>query len=537
MIRNDTKFNPVQRGERGSITLIFCLLALIIMGAVSYSLYIGESVKDKIKANSASDFSAYAMAGHAASGLNMIATNNLGIGASLHIAAAAPIIARYNAIVQAALVSFPKSTKDVWYDFNFKTDDSIFASWYEGSQHLSAHFMKTASGLTSINEKIAQYWLIGALPKGLEQMRANVPGAIGLPMRLSHLPGGDLLKFFKYNYPLLKRTSAKNAMCQTIKSSRSINDRNLAIKWLRAPLESVGAPSALGQSVMMGEKLMRGLGDTINIALKPLKIAADALWYTAGCWIEVPWWGSVNPVCGKIQEFRDAAGVGIPMPEFTNNCGLNYQGDFGEMMENFSNEVDVESQPIGFIYPDIKTSEDRQLFNDSIGFAVLLGSPSYTQEELPSQASAAGGQVSICPTGWDYTIGNKTYCSRGIGGINRGQLKANHSASNSSIDTTQADVVTGGLAQATSPTGAAVNPGGLSSIWKRVQWSLGQAQAIYVPVTSDGDPIFAKTDSQSPQMPEAELINRAKMQLFWPAWKARLAQPSVYESILSYIKN
>src|SRR5687768_11662922 len=74
--------------QQGSITVFFLFFAVIMVGAISYSLYFAHAANEKIRIENAADAETKAMAAHAAKGLNMVAANNLAIGASLHVAGA-----------------------------------------------------------------------------------------------------------------------------------------------------------------------------------------------------------------------------------------------------------------------------------------------------------------------------------------------------------------------------------------------------------------------------------------------------------------
>lgn len=249
-----------QDRERGAVSFLFIFLAPIVIGVISYSLYVGQQIDLKIETQNSSDASVFSMTGHATQGLNMISANNLAIGGALHVAGAVPILAAYGSIAYAmsfdATDSLITAAKDMASlltlgAFNF-TDDFQKNVW----NHLaviSSNYLRTAVGLTSFNQFISDYWLIPAPIRAIEMARLNTPDSIVLPLQKSLInsPSSGL------KYQGLKVTTSKEALCKTLRSSEGVTDRDVISTWITGPLKTLGMPPGLSSVISGLENLNR----------------------------------------------------------------------------------------------------------------------------------------------------------------------------------------------------------------------------------------------------------------------------------------
>lgn len=499
-------------GERGSITVFFIFFILVLFAALGYSVLIGRTAEQKMTVETAADTASLAMANHAAMGLNTLATNNLAVGASLHVAAAVPFVGRYYALIRAYLVTIPDGVEVVKLHDQHVADKTPFASGFDATKSLTGHFVKTAAGLTAVNLQIAKHWDRAAVVKGIEQMRLNAPGSVGMPMQVSKAANvADLAQFYNYRFEGLALSDAAETMCHTIRSSEVLgHGRNRVSFWLGGVLDTIppevpgsGIVKGVVQVVQVVEGAVQTIGDVMSYAATPLNITLDLL--SVPCLADPL--GLVEP-CNQLKEIKDElkALADPPMPRF-DGCGLNYSGDFGFSFKNFTGDTEGKKHEIGFVFPSF--APDRlKAFEDSLQYAAVVGSPLYLSEELPA--------TSGCPADWQFEANGRRYCSLLVGGINLGAVGPED------------------LAKTARDTPGA--KGALRGVWSRTQWSLAQAKAEYEPESGQDDPTGASSLLVPPTDPATRTARR-KMQLFWPAWRGRNAEPTVVATVLRMLGN
>lgn len=239
--------HPHLRGrEQGVISVLFILLSGLLVGMVGYSLYIGQAVKQKIDLQNAADASTLAMAQHASQGLNMIAANNLTIGASIHINTSVEIVASYLSMARA-LVASVDDLKEILPVINdaignpiSSMQDTIQNDVWNRLAPISSYLFRMASGTTELNKFTAEYWLYPTPIRGAESLRLNKPDAIFLPFQKSKLDAS------KISIPLmefsgLRQTMPHDTVCQALRASRNIpaKSRDNVLNWLLGPVQSM----------------------------------------------------------------------------------------------------------------------------------------------------------------------------------------------------------------------------------------------------------------------------------------------------------
>ena len=197
-----------EKNQDGNITLFSLLIIPVILGTVTYSIYIGRQVDEKLNLHNASDLSSLAMASQGASGLNMIAANNITIGANTHLISASQMLPRYLSIVRA-ITSGIQNGNEITTKYLIQNHKSF----YSATSKLAQVYGKSSRGLTKMNKAIGSYWVLTAIPKGVQTYRLNSPGSIGLPGRPSH--SGS-------SYYGLKQTSYPDTICHAIGASTEI---------------------------------------------------------------------------------------------------------------------------------------------------------------------------------------------------------------------------------------------------------------------------------------------------------------------------
>ncbi len=176
---------PALRKQEGSITILFCIFATVLLAALSLSLYIGQEVRQKIQLQNASDNAALAMASHQAQGLNMVAANNLAIAASLHIAGSFTMLSSYLSFAYIFTADGAKAGRELLTLFlsglgasvNRQMDlsDVFQKDVWNALSLLPATFLQSATGMTSLNTFLKDKWLAPAPLYGIEVLRTNHP--------------------------------------------------------------------------------------------------------------------------------------------------------------------------------------------------------------------------------------------------------------------------------------------------------------------------------------------------------------------------
>ncbi|MCO4792380.1 MAG: hypothetical protein KC493_01615 [Bacteriovoracaceae bacterium] len=522
---NDNKKQNILKNESGNITLFFLLISGLVFGSINYSLYMGKTVESKIKTQNTADFASYEMAAHNAAGLNMMSTNNLAIGAALHVAASTKFISRYRSILTA--LSYDSSDAAKLDPIVFLGEhDKIFAD----SANIFGTMIKNAKHLTSLNKNIGKNWLKVALQRSVQSYRLNLPGAIGLPVQ-----GGRVIGDVDFKYQQLAVTNAKNAFCHTIRSSRNMVDRNNVKNWLSEPVNSLGIDTTFLNKI---DSLAERATNTANEFQEQIRagILAKSVDYQSKC-ASMGNNGQKDPellLWCKTYDFWKVENPEIPVPAFS-GCGLNYDGDLGEQLEYFANnetpvvtfsngqprirlchsqggsfQTLVPSSPgvidghlehhpndylgtcrpeggsdasydIGLVFPNVQTAAEADAFKDSLDMGIMIVNAGLKENEIPD----------ACPTDMkDDLYGN---CSMSLRGVNFfGDVNDEN------------------------------------NVWERSTWAFAQTKAFYDP--KDDDPASAIV------LPLEVSPDKMRMQMYWPSWESSLSTPTLLPEVINSIK-
>lgn len=236
--------------KKGSITILFIGFALVLIGVMSLSFVVGGRVSQTLHAQIATDASAQAMGAHAAQGLNMIAINNQGIAAGLHLNHSLLLVAYYMMAGRAFLYGASDLFKDLVLTAS-KRD--LFANQIQKDvltpfEKLGQYFIGASAGLTLYNKVLRDHWLSMAPGKAIEFARLNEPGALVFPFQnvAPHQLGApfQIMKFNiippnagnnSRNWPI-RTSSPQDAICLT---TGTRENENGFLKYLQGPLETI----------------------------------------------------------------------------------------------------------------------------------------------------------------------------------------------------------------------------------------------------------------------------------------------------------
>ena len=232
--------------QQGVISVLFILLSSLLVGVASYSLYIGQAVKHKIELQNAADAATLAMAQQGSQGLNMIAANNLTIGAAIHINTSVEIAAAYISLYRALTASIDDLQEiaplinDVLGNPAAAMQDTIQKEVWNRLAPISSYVFRIALGTMELNNFIAQYWLYPAPIRGAESLRLNKPDAIFLPFQQS-TSQDKTTKMPLMTFSGLHLTKPKDTVCQSLRASKNLpaESRDNILNWLAGPLQSM----------------------------------------------------------------------------------------------------------------------------------------------------------------------------------------------------------------------------------------------------------------------------------------------------------
>jgi hypothetical protein len=513
------------KNEQGQITIYFLLFIGIVLAALNYSLTVARVTTEKIEDITAGDLAAKTLTDHSSAGFNLISTNNIAVGAALHISASTQFISRYKSILKT--MSYGQGDASKLDSVNLMNDqDPLF----EEALALSGHLTESAKSITSFNKNIVMNWLQAGADKAFESYKLNKTGSLPI-ITVGNKTAGDS----DLHYQRLNLSSLSNAYCHTIKSSRNMVDRNRPSVWLEQIHKSLNGQTNLPAKV---DALENGTKQAIANAENSIKthLSQYALEFNSKCrsW-ENKHMNEQDYLWCKTYAFWANNNIEYPFPEFE-DCGLNYGGDLAAQSEFFaSNKVSIVSQAngqpritfchinparegdlmtaqpsivlghleqhpedylgvcrpnggnpeeydIGFIYPDINSLEDYNDFQRSLHFSFLSNSPLLNESEVKT----------TCPQGMkDSKTGVCTYNPSGYD-----ILFAAHKEEN---------------------------------LWQRSSWSYSESKSVYTP--SGDDPQNAVVND-----PVNE-YKKAKMQMFWPSWTSRKNTPEMLPRIISELKS
>lgn len=489
--------------QKGSITVFFLLFAVVMIGAISYSLYFAHAANEKIRIENAADAEAQAMAAHAAKGLNMIAANNLGIGAAMHIAGAMPILSRYAAMVRATM----STCGDIGMNVSVLAgQNGAYQDIFDWFMPISKAFLKTAAGLTTVNRQIGRYWLAPSLLRGIESLRLNAPGAVTIPLQLSTVSNvrSDIASALLFRYRGLMQTTASTAMCHAIDASSALSNRDNPIFWLQGPFSSFGKTGNFGRIASL-------VGESSSARQK----SESDMDYAESKWayscVKIPHTHSVvDPSrCRLLTKMREArkkvnAYDSGGMFQF-GSCGIGYGSNYASQINHYFSD---DESSIGFIYPDPGPQGEYEEFKKSIDFAAISG--------LAFRVHKDGDKP--CPTEWLQKIaGNETCQSMGLWHYVEGEVlndqtpKSGQEAAKEEDDDDDFNLAVGGMVQMLK------DPKSLKSSWSRTKWAISQAKAYYSPSTRQQDADPPRTSDN--------------LSLFWPSWQSKMTPSTVVKDL------
>jgi hypothetical protein len=472
--------------EQGTITVFFLMFAIVLVGAISYSLYFAHAANEKIKIENATDSETQAMAAQAAKGLNMIAANNLAIGASIHIAASLPILSRYIALTRGAL----STCGDLGDNLSVLVgEDGPYQAYFDWFAPVSKLYLNAASGMTTLNSKLAKYWLSPTALRGMEVLRLNAAGAITLPLQISQIakfkenPVSALL----FSYEGLRQTTPHHTLCHTFSASNGLSglDRNNPLFWLGGPFESFGGSGNFGAEAeglqSKATQIQRDTEKQMNDTIKKNEWACKR--DNNGFLLDKKRCEDLQKVKNAKEKLDGAKDDGSLFG--FGSCGIGGGGNFAKQAEHKFGDDDS----MGFVYPDPESDDSYSFFEKSLNFAALSGLAFRVKDEADS----------ICPSEWIQTIDGKQVCK---------STSLWHFESNKKqLNDLEYNVAIGSMVNLLK------DPDSLKSGWSKTKWTISQARAYYDP--SGHDPT----------------TNVTKMKLFWPAWRAKLTKPTVLKEL------
>ncbi len=510
--------------ERGQITIYFLLFIGVVLAAINYSMTIARVTTEKMEDITASDLAAKSLTDHTSAGFNLISTNNIAIGAALHISASTQFISRYQSILKTLSYNQSDATKLNKVEL-IKDQDPIF----EEAHALSGHLIESAKSITTFNKEIVSNWIQAGADKAYESYKLNKAGSLPV-ITMGNRPAGD----GNLNYQRLNVSSLGNAYCHSIKSSQSMTNRNNAALWLGQIYESLNGNNTLPQKV---DTLQKSAQNAIEKAEYDIKTQLS--FYQQEFNSKCQSWQHKNMTeqdylwC-KTYAFWTSNNIEYPFPKFE-GCGLNLGGDLAGQSEFFTtNDISIVSnangqpritfchinpskegdlmtaQPsivlghleqhpedylgncrphggnpeefeIGFIYPDINSIDDYQDFQRSLQLSILANSPLLNENEIKT----------TCPEGFkDQVSGVCTYNPSG-----HDVLFASHKEEN---------------------------------LWQRSSWSYSESRSVYQPSQEDPQGAIVKD-------PQNEFM-KARMQMFWPAWTSRNNTPDMLPRVIQELR-
>lgn len=366
--------------KRGNITAIFCMFVFVLLGGVSYSLYVGQMVSDRIAEQTGADAAALSAANHVAQGLNMISANNLSIGAAIQVAGSISNLALYLGTVRALMITADELPTALGIPGPSPAQKIV----YDRMAKISSPFLQTASGLTRLNSGIYDYWQYMTPVRAMEVARVNVPGSIALVVPRIAFENDDVEDTRLYRFNGMRTTAPKETVCRSYKASEVAGAGGLTqiTTWLTAPFASLTDGSANAfRSVL-------GVIQTVESALNALPITLGVQRGGSSCGIELV--VSVN--------------LGIPVPGFLRRLGWpDYWGTIpanftvplaqhGAQAAHFGQSHPNAEFNFGFLVPGKAANpEEASVFERSVEYAQVVTTP------LRSARQVNPGN---CPDAW-----------------------------------------------------------------------------------------------------------------------------------------
>jgi hypothetical protein len=499
-----SKLHTKLEHKLGNITPIFCVLVFVLLGGISYSIYVGQMVTDRIAEQTAADAAALSSANHISQGLNMMSANNLSIGAAVQVAGSMSNLAFYLGTIRALMISIDE-VPNAYGTFGASPAQSKV---YDRMAKISKPFMQTAAGLTRLNSSLYDYWLYTTPVRAIEVARINVPGSmsIAVPRIAFEKKSNEDMRLYQFSG--MKNTQPKETVCRAYKSGDNGQSGIMDItNWLTAPFASLsnGTASTFGSALSVLNRIdsaMQDMGMTLTIGKSGSNCGlAFKLAYEIG--IKVPKWlrrigwpdyfGTV-----KFDHEEDLVSHGAQADYFGKEDSAKYENNFG------------------FMVPEkVNVGDDPSLFERSIEYAQVLTTP------LRSARQVNPGN---CPSEWKR--GNS--CD-GVGLVSmmNEEQQANVRDPNASTSGNQwmqgtgtnheVNLGSGGLHEVLG------SSGNMNSTFSRMKFRIAQAKAVFRPHGNAGAAMgnIAR--------------DRQHQSTLWPGWKGTLTHATLLSSILGKI--
>jgi hypothetical protein len=499
-----SKQDPKLEQKRGNITPIFCVLVFVLLGGISYSIYVGQMVTDRIAEQTAADASALSSANHISQGLNMMSANNLSIGAAVQVASSMSNLALYLGTIRALMISIDE-VPNAYGTFGASPAQ---AKVYDRMTKISKPFMQTAAGLTRLNSSLYDYWLYTTPVRAIEVARVNVPGSMSIAVPRIAFERNSNEDMRLYQFSGMKNTLPKETICRAYKSGDNGQSGIMEItNWLSAPFASLtnGTASAFSNVLSVFNR--------VDSALQKLPITVNV--------------GKSGSNCGLALEFKFK--IGIPVPGFLRRIGWpDYFGTIdegfevdlishGAQAEYFGNEDNKKYEnSFGFMVPHkVNAGDDPSLFERSIEYAQVLTTPLRSARQI---------NPGNCPSEWKR--GNSCDGVGLVSMINEEQQSTvpNPNAATSGNQWMQPNgtnheinLGSGGLHKVLG------SNGNMNSTFSRMKFRIAQAKAVFRPHGNAGTAMgnIAR--------------DRQHQSTLWPGWKGTLTHATLLSSILSKI--
>lgn len=522
-------FGPSRR-DRGSVTVLFVMMACILVGAVSYSLIVGHEVEQRMKEQNATEASSLAMANHAAQGLNMIAANNLSIGASIQIMEASTQLAAYLAAIRLIAYDMDDLAEDM-AAIGSTSQGPIQSLIYSKMRYMTMPFVSIATGITKLNDTLYDYWLYGAPMRGIEVARVNVPGSVMLPFQASQI-GGKMESIWRYRG--MSVTGPANTYCHAIRATPPSGgpvEISKIVDVLTAPLQTVGGPvkglaDAMHFIAHIGDGIFRIIGKfglpTFGFNTNHDHCGTD-LKFKMELSIPVPgglqkWLGLPSKITlfdiqqdFLMQELGSQAGFFAQKSSFQQNMPLG-NSQMGNPQDRLakSRAQGSRRQSLGFLYPNRDSGVDGRpyaLFQDSVDMIGLVVSPIRAAAKMGPQG---------CPAEWQRDGRCDQTGLAGFGGAGEGSGKYDDfNAASGGLN----DLLKAAPASTTGPAGE------LDGFMSRLKYRTAQAKPEFLP---------SEDEAIDPKAAYRLTAERAPKELttFWPAWRGRPTETKLLSNVL-----
>ncbi len=498
-----SQLQPKLASKRGNITPIFCVFVFVLLGGISYSIYVGQMVTDRLAEQTAADAAAISSANHISQGLNMMSANNLSIGAAVQVASSMSNLALYLGTIRALMISIDE-VPNAYGTFGASPAQ---AKVYDRLTKISKPFMQTAAGLTRLNSSLYDNWLYTTPVRAIEVARINVPGSmsIAVPRIAFEKDSNEDLRLYQYSG--MSNTLPKQTICRAYKSGENGQSGIMDItNWLSAPF------AALTNGVASAFSSVLSVFNRVDSALQQLPITVGV--------------GKSGSNCGLTLAFKMK--LGIPVPGFLRRIGWpDYVGTIekdldidlvshGEQAKYFAQTHTDTENNFGFMVPDkVSAGDEPSLFERSIEYAQVLTTP------LRSARQVNPGN---CPNEWKR--GNS--CD-GVGLVSmmneeqRSNVRDSNRATSgnqwkrSTATNHEVNLGSGGLQEVL---GA---QGNMNTTLSRMKFRISQAKAVFRPHGNAG----------------AAMGNMARdrqhQSTLWPGWKGTLTHATLLSGVLGKI--